>query len=85
MSRMVPVTEAKAQLSRLLERVKNGERVVISNAGKPVAVLSAYDPDPQPRQFGGWAGKVWISDDFDAPLEPNLQQYFEADNEADLL
>jgi len=23
----------------------------------------------RPPQFGGWEGKVWISDDFDAPME----------------
>lgn len=84
-SRMVSVTEAKAQLSRLLDEVQNGERVVIGNAGKPVAVLSAYNQDPAPRRLGAWAGQVWMSDDFDAPLEPELQKYFDGDNEADLL
>lgn len=59
--------------------------MVIGNAGKPIAVLSAYDPDLEPRKFGGWAGQVWISDDFDAPLEPELQKYFEADNEDEFL
>ena len=24
------------------------------------------------RKLGGWAGQVWISDDFDAPLPPDI-------------
>ena len=35
----VNIHEAKTHLSRLLERVAGGERVVISKAGKPVADL----------------------------------------------
>jgi prevent-host-death family protein len=35
----VNVHEAKTSLSRLLERVESGERVVIARAGKPVADL----------------------------------------------
>ena len=33
--------EAKTHLSKLLERVQNGDRVVITRRGKPVAVLVA--------------------------------------------
>jgi prevent-host-death family protein len=31
--------EAKTHLTRLLERVAKGERIVITNRGKPVAIL----------------------------------------------
>jgi len=31
--------EAKTHLTRLLERVAKGERIVITNRGKPVAML----------------------------------------------
>lgn len=36
---VVNVHEAKSSLSRLLERVQAGERVVIARAGRPVADL----------------------------------------------
>ena len=36
---IVNVHEAKSTLSRLLERVEAGERVVIARAGKPIADL----------------------------------------------
>lgn len=38
----VNIHEAKTHLSRLLEQVASGERVVISKAGKPVADLVAH-------------------------------------------
>lgn len=69
------VTEAKAQLSKLLEAVQRGERVVISRAGKPVAELTVYRGDTRPRQLGGWAGRVWIADDFDELPEDVLADF----------
>ncbi len=78
MARIVNITEAKAQLSRLVEEAQNGQRVIIGKAGRPVAVLTAYDADPEPRTLGGWEGRVWIADDFDDPLPDELQRYFDA-------
>lgn len=78
MSRVVNISEAKAQLSRLVEEVQGGERVVIANAGRPVAVLTAFKADPGPRPMGGWRGQdVWIADDFDDPLPSEIQAAFE--------
>ena len=37
--------EAKTHLTRLLERVAKGERIVITNRGKPVAMLVPPEPD----------------------------------------
>lgn len=65
------ITEAKAQLSSLIERVVRGEEVIISRAGKPVAVLLAYDPKRRPRAPGRLRGKVRIADDFDE-LPPDI-------------
>lgn len=79
MTRVVNVTEAKAQLSRLLDEAAAGKRVLIGKAGRPVAVLLAYDTDPEPRTLGGWEGRVWIAEDFDDPLPDEIQRHFEAD------
>lgn len=46
------VTEAKAQLSRLLERVLSGERIAIGRRGRPEVVLQAYEADEGPRPLG---------------------------------
>lgn len=77
MARIVNISEAKAQLSRLVEEARQGRRVVIGKAGRPVAVLTAYEEDPEPRIPGGWSGHVWIADDFDDPLPEDLQALFE--------
>ena len=55
--------EAKSQLSKLVERVENGEEVVIARAGKPVARLAPLEV-PAVSRKGGWlTGEIWESDD----------------------
>ena len=65
----VTVTEAKTQLSRLIERAGEGEEIVIRRGPRPVAKLIRYDDPPARRQLGALKGKIWISDDFDEPDE----------------
>lgn len=63
----VNIQEAKTHLSRFVEQAASGEKVVIAKAGKPIAVLTAWQADSAPRIGGGWQGKGWIAEDFDAP------------------
>jgi antitoxin (DNA-binding transcriptional repressor) of toxin-antitoxin stability system len=46
-------------------------------AGKPVARLVAIDDDTTPRLRGLLKGKIWIADDFDAPLPQEILQSFD--------
>ena len=62
MAAIVNVHEAKTHLSKLLERVENGETIVIARAGKPVAELSAVKPKVD-VVFGGLQGQVFWDDD----------------------
>ncbi len=63
------VHEAKTHFSKLLERVLNGEEVIIAKAGKPVARLLPFtQEDTLPRMPGIDKGKVIIMPDFDDPL-----------------
>ena len=64
-------------LSRLVDRAANGEEIILSKAGKPMAKLVPFRRTTEPRRPGGWEGRVRISDDFDAPLPPELQDAFE--------
>jgi prevent-host-death family protein len=59
------ITEAKAQLSALIETALTGEDVIIKKAGKPVAVLRKYDTHRVTRHSGALKGQIEISDDFD--------------------
>jgi prevent-host-death family protein len=67
---IVNVHEAKTQLSRLLLKVAAGEEVIIARNGQPIARLVQYEPKSKRRILGLDAGRVWISDDFDDPLDP---------------
>jgi len=69
MSETVTVTEAKTQLSRLIERVANGEEIVIRRGQRPVAKLVAFPAQRRPRKPGALRGQIWMSDDFDEPDE----------------
>jgi prevent-host-death family protein len=66
----VNMREAKTTLSRLVDRVAEGEEVVIARNGVPVAVLSPLKPVP--RRPGRLKGQIRIAADFDAPLPPAL-------------
>lgn len=73
----VNIHEAKTHLSRLLQRVAAGEEVTIARAGKPVARLVAVEPEKRKlRPLGMDRGRVWIADDFDAPLPDDLLKAF---------
>jgi len=68
----VNVHEAKTQLSRLLQRVAAGEEITIANRGTPVARLVPAERPKGRRELGIDRGRVKISDDFDAPLPPEI-------------
>jgi prevent-host-death family protein len=72
MGRTVDVHEARDHLSPLLEAVEQGEDVVITRAGRPVARLVRVVPvvsASRRRAPGTWRGQVFIADDFDETPE----------------
>jgi len=72
----VNVHEAKTHLSRLLNRVADGEEIVIARGGRPVAALVPVGDRPAVRRPGTARGRIVIGDDFDAPLpEPVLKGF----------
>ena len=73
----VNIHEAKTHLSRLIERVRGGEDVVIAKAGTPVARLTPYSPTPVRRILGRDAGLFEVPEDFDEPLPEDIQAEFE--------
>jgi len=71
------ISEAKASLSKLVEKALQGEEVIIGKAGKPVVKLIPYDLETSPRQLGAgkWRGHIWIAEDFNDLPEEILQQF----------
>ena len=74
----VGVHEAKTHLSRLLQRVAAGEEIVITRGGEPVARLVPIESGARKRVLGLDEGKIWIADDFDAPLPDEILDLFES-------
>lgn len=74
---VIDINAAKDQLFTLLEAVKRGEEVVISQDGRSVARLVAIPYAASARKFGTMKGRIWIADDFDAPLPDEIQAAFE--------
>lgn len=66
----VNIHEAKTQLSQLIQRVLNGEEVIIARNNQPVVRLEPVARAPAKRKLGALRGLVKsIDDDFDAPLD----------------
>lgn len=71
----VNVHEAKTHLSRLLEKVANGEEVVIMRSNVPVAKLVAATV--QKRRELSWArGEFTVPEDFNDPLPREIEDSF---------
>ena len=59
------ISEAKAHLSALIEKVVAGEEVIMGKAGKSIAKLVPYERSTEPRSPGALKGKIEIEKDFD--------------------
>jgi prevent-host-death family protein len=64
----VPIHEAKARLSSLIQRACEGEDVVISRNRQPVVRLVPVHRAAPKRQFGALRGKVRVDASFFEPL-----------------
>jgi antitoxin (DNA-binding transcriptional repressor) of toxin-antitoxin stability system len=61
-----------------VDRAAAGEEFIIAKAGRPKANLVPYRPARKKRRLGqNLLGITYIADDFDGPLPPELQKYFE--------
>lgn len=76
----VNAQQAKAHLSALLDRVEQGERLVITRRNRAIAELRPLQPtlpeSPRPLGLASDAGTPLPATFFD-PLPPDLQKAFE--------
>jgi antitoxin (DNA-binding transcriptional repressor) of toxin-antitoxin stability system len=66
-------------LPSLVEDALAGEEVIFAKDGNPVARLTPIKRTAL-RQPGAMKGMIWVSDDFDAPLPPDLARAFGAED-----
>ena len=77
MTKVFNLSEAKDQLSSLVDRAAKGEEIVIAKHGKPLAKLVPVPAAKKgPRKPSGLLKIKWISPDFDDPLPPELLRQF---------
>lgn len=75
---VVNIHEAKTHFSKLIERVRAGEEVVIAKAGHPVAKLVPIADGQGPRVPGALKGKIWLAEDWDSPeVNKEIEKIFE--------
>ena len=73
----VNIHAAKTQLSKLVEEAAAGEEIIIAKAGKPIArLVKLQKKNNIASTLGMLKGKIWISDDFDAPLPEKILKNF---------
>ncbi len=59
------ISQAKAELSALIAMVQQGDEVILSKSGKPVAKIVPYGGAARSRIPGSMEGEIWIAPDFD--------------------
>lgn len=65
----VNIADAKAHLSEYIERVQDGEVVLICKRNVPIAELRRLpERPPARRKFGGYKGQIAIHEAFFEPL-----------------
>ena len=67
------ISQAKSDFLTLLDLALQGEEIVITQDDQPVAKIS---PIKRSLKRGSAKGKLWMSEDFDQPLE-DFQEYME--------
>ena len=69
-------TRRRRSFLALVERAAQGEEIIIARNGKPAARLLPIGPRLERRQLGSMRDQIIMSDDFDAPLPPELLAAF---------
>ncbi|MCC6953115.1 MAG: type II toxin-antitoxin system prevent-host-death family antitoxin [Deltaproteobacteria bacterium] len=69
------ISQAKAELSKLIEHVIQGGEVVIGKAGKPVAKIIPFHGSVGTRTPGSLKGKIKVASDFDE-FSPEIAELF---------
>lgn len=72
----VSVDEAKTRLTDLIDAALKGESVSITIDDQQAVQLVPVPCQRRGGQFGSAKGQIWMSDDFDAPLE-DFKEYME--------
>jgi prevent-host-death family protein len=73
------IHDAKTNLSQLLDRVAQGEEIIIAKSGRPIAKLVRVAAEP--RKPGRLKGRIRIDPGFDEPLPDEVSAAFRGEGE----
>ena len=73
----INIEDVQSRLEAVIAGLNPGEPLVIVQGGQPVATLTRNPEQSWPCQAGSAKDKIlWISSDFDAPLE-DFEEYMD--------
>lgn len=72
----IDIADAQVQITQLLQSALSGEEIIITRDNQPILKLIQYSPAPKRRQRGSSKGQIWMSPDFNEPLE-DFREYME--------
>jgi prevent-host-death family protein len=65
----VSIVEAKNRLPQLIRAVEEGEHIVITRNGKPVAQISPAPPERRKVRLGSMRNRIRLHPGWDAPVD----------------
>jgi prevent-host-death family protein len=74
---VISTAEAKNRLPQLIRAVEDGEQVIITRHGKPVAQLSPLPGAPRQVKLGGMKDRIQLLPGWDDPID--LDRFLEGD------
>ena len=80
---VINVYDARAKLSRLIDRAVAGEEIVIARKGRPVVRLVPVREELRPREPGALKGLFEVPDSFFEPLPDDILDAFEGNRGSD--
>jgi antitoxin (DNA-binding transcriptional repressor) of toxin-antitoxin stability system len=66
---MIDIDQVESQLESLLQAALSGDEVIITQNNQPILKLVRFEQSKKRRQSGSAKGLIWMSPDFDQPLE----------------
>ncbi|MUG91193.1 DUF2281 domain-containing protein [Scytonema sp. UIC 10036] len=72
----VDISQATSSPESLFQTALSGDEIVITQNNEPILKIIRLNHPKKRRQSGSAKGLIWMSDDFDAPLE-ELREYME--------
>jgi antitoxin (DNA-binding transcriptional repressor) of toxin-antitoxin stability system len=72
----VDISQATSSAGSLFQTALDGNEVIITQNNEPILKIVRLNQPKKRRQSGSAKGLIWMSNDFDAPLE-ELREYME--------